>query len=108
MMNMDLLKEKMQDEDFCVAFFDNLDNIAEVTALLERSGIAASEEEILELVKLAKEQVAKDESGKLGEEDLDDVSGGSIGFAIALTVIVIGYHIYKIKTTKGHGGKKKK
>ena len=107
MMNMDLLKEKMQDEDFCVAFFDNLDDIAEITALLERSGIAATEEEILELVRLAKEQVAKDGSDELSEEDLDDVAGGMIGFAIVTTILVIGYTIYKIKTTRGHGGKKK-
>jgi len=108
MMNMDLLKEKMQEEDFCVAFFENLENISEVTALLERSGIEATEEEILELVKIAKEQVAKDDSDELSEEDLEDVSGGMIGFVIILTIVIIGYKIYKIKTMQNHGGKKKK
>ena len=104
----DKLMELLKDEDFCVKFFDNLNDLSELRKLLEENGIQADDEELHALVELTKAQIAKKECNELSEEDLDNVSGGMVGLALLVTGIVIAYEIYKIKTSRNHGGSKKK
>jgi hypothetical protein len=98
MMN-EKLTELLKNEEFCIAFFDALEDIPTLKSLLERSGISATDEEIRQLVAIAKQQIAKADGAELSEDDLDDVSGGIIGWVIAGTVsgIFFGYQVYKAR-----------
>lgn len=93
------LIELLKNEEFCIAFFDALEDTPALKSLLERSGISATDEEIQQLVKIAKQQIAKADGAELSEDDLDDVSGGIIGWVIAGTVsgIFFGYQVYKAR-----------
>ena len=93
------LNEMLKNEEFCIAFFDALEDIPTLKSLLERSGITAGDEEIRQLVAIAKQQIAKADGAELSEEDLDDVSGGIIGWVIAgvASGIFFGYQVYKAK-----------
>ena len=98
MMN-EKLTELLKNEEFCIAFFDALEDTPALKSLLERSSISATDEEIQQLVKIAKQQIAKADGAELSEDDLDDVSGGVIGWVIAgvASGIFFGYQVYKAK-----------
>ena len=55
MMN-EKLTELLKNEEFCIAFFDALEDIPTLKSLLERSGISATDEEIHQLIAIAKQQ----------------------------------------------------
>ena len=96
--------ELLKNEDFCVNFFDNLEDKNRLSALLEANGISVTEDEICELIKIAKQQISKADCAELNEADLDDVSGGIVGWVIGGVVsgIFFGYQVYKAK--KGLNG----
>ena len=100
------LMELLKDEDFCVKYFDNLDDLSELRRLLEENGIETDDEELRALVEVTKEQIAREESDELSEEELDQVAGGFPGLIILATAIIVAYTIYKLKTS-GYIGKKK-
>ena len=89
----------LKNEEFCIAFFDALEDIPALESLLERNDITVGEEEIKQLVAIAKQQIAKADGAELSEDDLDDVSGGLIGWVIAgvASGIFFGYQVYKAK-----------
>ena len=89
----------LKNEEFCIAFFDALEDIPTLKSLLERSGISATDEEIHQLIAIAKQQIAKADGAELSEDDLDDVSGGVIGWVIAgvASGIFFGYQVYKAR-----------
>ena len=91
------LIELLKNEDFCVKFFDSLEDLTALTALLEGNGVTVTADEVQELVKAAKQQIAKADNAELNEDDLDDVAGGVIGWVIAGTAsaIFFGYQTYK-------------
>ncbi len=91
------LVELLKDEDFCVKYFDVLEDLPELNNLLAVNGIELTETELCDLVKITKQQIAKEENEELSEDDLEDVSGGYLGLALIVTAIVIAYSIYKIR-----------
>ena len=97
-----------KDEDFCVKYFDSLNDLGEFRKFLVENGIQPNDEEVNALVELTKAQIAKEERAEFSEADLDDVSGGMVGLALVVTAIVIAYQIYKIKTSQIYNGGKNK
>ena len=93
------LMELLKNEDFCVKFFDTLEDMTGLTALLEANGISVTDEEVKAIVKIAKQQMVKADGAELSEDDLDDVTGGVIGWVIAgvASGIFFGYQVYKAK-----------
>lgn len=97
------MNEKMIDllknEEFCVKFFDTLENETALKALLESEGVSLSEKELQDLIALAKKQIAKAERNELNEDDLEDVAGGLVGWVIAgvASGIFFGYQVYKAR-----------
>ena len=103
------LMELLKDEDFCVKFFDALENQAELNKLLEENGVVLDSEEVRGLVEKTKAQIAKADCDELNEEDLDDVSGGLVIAAAMATAIAVAYTVYRgKKSAEDHSGKKKK
>ena len=49
------LMELLKNEDFCVKFFDTLEDMTGLTALLEANGISVTDEEVKAIVKIAKQ-----------------------------------------------------
>ena len=91
------LVELLKDEDFCVKYFDVLEDLPELNNLLAANGIELTETELCDLVKITKQQIAKEENEELSEDDLEDVSGGYLGLALIITAIVFAYSLYKIR-----------
>ncbi len=93
------LTELLKNEEFCIAFFDALEDIPTLKSLLERSGITVGEDEIKQLLTIATQQIAKADGAELSETDLDNVSGGVIGWVIAgvASGIFFGYQVYKAR-----------
>ena len=91
------LVELLKDEGFCVKYFDSLENLPLLNNLLVENGIILTEEELNDLVKITKQQIAKEDNRELSEDDLEDVSGGYIGLVLVVTAIYIAYSVYKIK-----------
>ncbi|MBQ7283387.1 MAG: class IIb bacteriocin, lactobin A/cerein 7B family [Oscillospiraceae bacterium] len=85
-MNEERIKEVFSDEEFVKELFSK-ETPEEAQALLEEKDIDFSVEDIIKLreILLAKiEQQASGEEGELGEEDLEEVSGGVLPlFAVA-------------------------
>ena len=74
------MNELFKNEEFCVRFFDALEDTTALQAVLADYGIEATAEETAEIAKTAKAQIAQEE---LNEEALDEVAGGIIGWVIA-------------------------
>lgn len=94
------LIELFKNEEFCVNFFEAIDKTDELKSLLGKNGINISDEELKELIDVAKQQMAKVDNEELNEDELDDVSGGVVGWIVAGVVcgIFFGYQTYKAKT----------
>lgn len=91
------LIELLKNEEFCIEFFDTFEKIDGLKALLERNGITITDDEVQELIKIAKQQISKADNEELCENELDDVSGGLVGWVIAgvASGIFFGYQVYK-------------
>ena len=92
------MAELLKNEDFCVKFFDTLEDMTGLNMLLKENGVVLDDEELHELVEVTKAQIAKEECGELNEEDLEDVSGGYVALILFTIAVITAYRIYKIKT----------
>lgn len=94
-------EELFKNEAFCEHFFDNIDNVPVVKQLLSENGVAFSDEEVTQFVDFTKKNVEKQENGELAEDELDDVSGGSViaAWVVAGVVsgVVSGFLAYKAR-----------
>ena len=90
------MNELFKNEEFCVRFFDALEDTTALQAVLADYGIEATAEETAEIAKTAKAQIAQEE---LNEEALDEVAGGIIGWVIAgvASGAFFGYQVYKAR-----------
>ena len=93
-MNEERIKEVFSDEEFVKELFSK-ETPEEAKALLEEKDIDFSVEDIIKLreILLAKiEQQASGEEGELGEDELEEVSGGALPFfviAAALAPVIL-------------------
>lgn len=88
-------------EDFCIRYFDAIDNIDLQKKVLKDYDVVITDEELEELNRVSRTQMAKMDKEELLEEDLDEVAGGLVGWVIAGVVggIIVGYGIYKLRKT---------
>ncbi len=105
-MNEERIKEVFSDEEFVKELFSK-ETPEEAKALLEEKDIDFSVEDLIKLreIIIAKmEQQASSEEGELGEDELKDVSGGTLTFIIALIIpfvvnaAFVGYSLTKSGT----------
>ena len=105
-MNEERIKEVFSDEEFVKELFSK-ETPEEAKALLEEKDIDFSVEDLIKLreIIIAKmEQQASSEEGELGEDELKDVSGGTLTFIIALIIPIVvnaafvGYSLRKSGT----------
>ena len=105
-MNEERIKEVFSDEEFVKELFSK-ETPEEAKALLEEKDIDFSVEDPIKLreIIIAKmEQQASSEEGELGEDELKDVSGGTLTFIIALIIPIVvnaafvGYSLRKSGT----------
>ena len=105
-MNEERIKEVFSDEEFVKELFSK-ETPEEAKALLEEKDIDFSIEDLVKLreIIIAKmEQQASSEDGELGEDELKDVSGGTLTFIIALIIPIVvnaafvGYSLRKSGT----------
>ena len=105
-MNEERIKEVFSDEEFVKELFSK-ETPEEAKALLEEKDIDFSIEDLVKLreIIIAKmEQQASSEEGELGEDELKDVSGGTLTFIIALIIPIVvnaafvGYSLRKSGT----------
>ena len=91
------IEELFSKEDFCVSYFDSLDDTKAIKDLLANNGLDASDEEMTQLIDLTKQNIEKKESGELTEEDLKNVNGGLIGWVVAgaIGAVCFGYGAYQ-------------
>ena len=96
-MNEERIKEVFSDEEFVKELFSK-ETPEEAKALLEEKDIDFSVEDLIKLreIIIAKiEQQASSEEGELGEDELKDVSGGTLTFIIALIIPIVVNKRYK-------------
>jgi len=105
-MNEERIKEVFSDEEFVKELFSK-ETPEEAKALLEEKDIDFSVEDLIKLreIIIAKmEQQASSEEGELGEDELKNVSGGTLTFIISLIVSIVvnaafvGYSFTKSRT----------
>ena len=85
-MNEDRVKEVFSDEEFVKEFFGK-ETPEEAQAMLAEKDIEVSVEELVKLRDLLIKKAQQAEgSEELNDDELEDVSGGIIGFAIAMLV----------------------
>ena len=105
-MNEERIKEVFSDEEFVKELFSK-ETPEEAKALLEEKDIDFSVEDLIKLreIIIAKmEQQASSEEGELDEDELKDVSGGTLTFIIALIIPIVvnaafvGYSLRKSGT----------
>ena len=105
-MNEERIKEVFSDEEFVKELFSK-ETPEEAKALLEEKDIDFSVEDLIKLreIIIAKmEQQASSEEGELGEEDLEEVSGGMLTFIMPLVIGIVvnaafvGYSLRKSGT----------
>lgn len=99
------LNEMFKQEAFCIRFFDALEQPAELKAVLTENGIEVTDEELTELVAVAKAQIAKAEGEELSENELSDVAGGIWGYVVigVAAGIFFGYQTYKSRKALNEG-----
>ena len=104
-MNEERIKEVFSDEEFVKELFSK-ETPEEAKALLEEKDIDFSVEDLIKLreIVIAKmEQQTTGEEVELGEDDLEDVSGGTLTLIIGVTISVlvnaafVGYAFEKSK-----------
>jgi hypothetical protein len=91
------IEELFHEETFACAFFENIESADEVKKLFAEKGVELSDEEVGELIAYTKSNVIGNESGELSESEMENVSGGVLGW-IALGVasgIFFGYQAYQ-------------
>lgn len=91
------IEELFKNEDFCVAFFDSIDDIAKIKNLLNENGLILSDDEIAQLIDLSKKTMSSGDSVELSESDMDSVSGGIVGWVVAgaASAVFFGYQVYQ-------------
>ncbi len=92
------LNNLFQNEEFCVRYFDAVNDPNALKNVLAAEGIDLDETQLEDLIRQSREQMAKaDQEGELSEEDLTDVSGGLIPYIVVGVALGIffGYQVYK-------------
>ena len=85
-MNEDRVKEVFSDEEFVKELFSK-ETPEEAQAMLAEKDIEVSVEELVKLRDLLIKKAQQSEGGvELNDDELEDVAGGIIGFAIAMLV----------------------
>ena len=90
-MNEERIKEVFSDEEFVKELLSR-ETPEEAKALLEEKDIDFSVEDLIKLreILVAKMEAAENgEEAELGDEDLEDVSGGTLTFIIAVIIPVV-------------------
>ena len=90
-MNEERIKEVFSDEEFVKELLSR-ETPVEAKALLEEKDIDFSVEDLIKLreILVAKMEAAENgEEAELGDEDLEDVSGGTLTFIIAVIIPVV-------------------
>ena len=90
-MNEERIKEVFADEEFVKELLSR-ETPEEAKALLEEKDIDFSVEDLIKLreILVAKMEAAENgEEAELGDEDLEDVSGGTLTFIIAVIIPVV-------------------
>lgn len=91
------IEELFKNEEFCIKFYDSIDDLSAIKALLEENGVVSTEEEIKHFVHSIKARIANEEKGELSEEDMEEVAGGLVGWVVAgaVSAAFFGYQTYK-------------
>ena len=90
-MNEERIKEVFSDEEFVKELFSR-ETPEEAKALLEEKDIDFSVEDLIKLREILVAKLQKSEGGEeveLGEDELEDVSGGTLTFIIAVIIPVV-------------------
>ena len=90
-MNEERIKEVFSDEEFVKELFSR-ETPEEAKALLEEKDIVFSVEDLIKLREILVAKLQKSEGSeevKLGEDELEDVSGGTLTFIIAVIIPVV-------------------
>ena len=105
-MNEERIKEVFSDEEFVKELFSR-ETPEEAKALLEEKDIDFSVEDLIKLREILVAKLQKSEGSEeveLGEDELEDVSGGTLTFIIALIIPIVvnaafvGYSLTKSRT----------
>lgn len=91
------IEELFKNEEFCVKFYDSIDDLSAIKTLLDENGVVSTEEDVKHFVDSIKARIASEEKGELSEEDMDEVSGGLVGWVVAgaVSAAFFGYQTYK-------------
>ena len=90
-MNEERIKEVFSDEEFVKELFSR-ETPEEAKALLEEKDIDFSVEDLIKLREILVAKLQKSEGSEeveLGEDELEDVSGGTLTFIIAVIIPVV-------------------
>ena len=90
-MNEERIKEVFSDEEFVKELFSR-ETPEEAKALLEEKDIDFSVEDLIKLREILVAKLQKSEGSEeveLGEDELEDVSGGTLTFIIAVIISVV-------------------
>jgi len=90
-MNEERIKEVFSDEEFVKELFSK-ETPEEAKALLEEKDIDFSVEDLIKLREILVAKLQKSEGSEeveLGEDELEDVSGGTLTFIIAVIISVV-------------------
>ena len=90
-MNEERIKEVFSDEEFVKELFSK-ETPEEAKALLEEKDIDFSVEDLIKLREILVAKLQKSEGseeGELGEDELEDVSGGTLTFIISVIIPVV-------------------
>jgi len=90
-MNEERIKEVFSDEEFVKELFSK-ETPEEAKALLEEKDIDFSVEDLIKLREILVAKLQKSEGSEeveLGEDELEDVSGGTLTFIIAVIIPVV-------------------
>ena len=92
------MKTVFADSDFATKF-NSLESFEEVKNLFVEYGIVIDDEDLKNCLKSMIEAVESKNGSEVSEEELDNVSGGFVGFVVAGVVLgtISGVSLYKLR-----------